>query len=178
MPASNGKNLFVTSDFDRKLYVWKSLPDQSGAFPDIVYSLQDGPSPRCGRTPSRSRGRKLYIWRKLPLEGDLPDTIIQGRMGSIAFQDLKGVALDDRYFYLADYGAEKVYVWEGLPDENLNPSPKFTLNEDPRRLYSEGEYLSVDTIYDHSVKIYRVAEISNNAAPVASVGGPGRMNGP
>ena len=26
-------------DFDEKLYVWKNLPDESGAWPDIVYDL-------------------------------------------------------------------------------------------------------------------------------------------
>ena len=53
-------------------------------------------------------------------------------IGNETFQDLKGVAVavDDRYFYLADYGAGKVYEWEGQPDENLNPAPKFTIEAD------------------------------------------------
>ena len=39
LPVSDGESLFVSSDFDEKLYVWKNLPDESGAWPDIVYDL-------------------------------------------------------------------------------------------------------------------------------------------
>ena len=30
LPASNGENLLVASDADKKLYVWQQLPDESG----------------------------------------------------------------------------------------------------------------------------------------------------
>ena len=87
--------------------------------------------------------------------------------------------MDDRYFYLADHGSGKVYIWEGLPDEALNPTPKFTLEvEGPSRLDSDGDYLLVDTIYKHSVDVYRVADLSTASAPTSSVGGPGRLNLP
>ncbi len=43
VPSSNGTSLFVSSDFDRKLYVWRRLPDQSGARPDLVYHLPQPP---------------------------------------------------------------------------------------------------------------------------------------
>ena len=33
---SNGSMLFVSSDFDRSLSIWKQLPGSSGAQPDIV----------------------------------------------------------------------------------------------------------------------------------------------
>ncbi|MEM4188815.1 MAG: hypothetical protein QXN56_06715, partial [Candidatus Hadarchaeum sp.] len=122
---------------------------------------------------------KVYIWEKLPLGGNLPDKTFDRQIGSISFQGLRGVALDGNYFYLADHNAGKVYIWEGLPDEKTNPSPKFTLEvSGVWRLDSDGEYLVVDTIYEQSVKVYRVAELSSNSAPAASVGGPGRMNLP
>ena len=35
--ASNGEMLFVSSDFDRSLSVWKNLPGSSSAKPDIFY---------------------------------------------------------------------------------------------------------------------------------------------
>ncbi|GAI48546.1 unnamed protein product, partial [marine sediment metagenome] len=43
VPATDGSSLFVSSDFDGKLYVWKSLPDESGAKPDYVFSLPEAP---------------------------------------------------------------------------------------------------------------------------------------
>ncbi|MEM3420684.1 MAG: hypothetical protein QW835_06130 [Candidatus Hadarchaeum sp.] len=43
---------------------------------------------------------------------------------------------------------------------------------------SDGEYLVVGTIYEQSVKVYRVAELSSHSAPAATVGGPGGMNLP
>jgi len=180
VPASNGEELFVTSDFDRKLYVWKNLPDQSCAYPDIVYSLpsEAGDIALWDNTLALAGQDTVYIWKKLPLEGNLPDVVLRG-IGDIRFQELKGVALDNRYFYLADYGAGKVYVWEGLPDENLNLVPKFTLEvEGPWRLDSDGDYLLVDTIYAQSVCIYRVADLPTTPAPASSVGGHGRLNLP
>ena len=36
---SNGTMLFVSSDFDRSLSIWKQIPGSSGAQPDIVLSL-------------------------------------------------------------------------------------------------------------------------------------------
>ncbi|MEM4723783.1 MAG: hypothetical protein QXP01_02090, partial [Candidatus Hadarchaeum sp.] len=181
VPASNSRNLFVNSDFDRKLYVWKNLPDQSGAYPDLVYNLPAQPWDIAlwDDTLALAGQKTVYIWKKLPIEGNLPDVILNQQIGGIAFQDLKGVALDDRYFYLSDHNAGKVYVWEGLPDEKTNPAPKFVMEvSGPWRLDSDGEYLVVDAIYEQSVKIYRVDELSNNPTPVASIGGPGRMNLP
>lgn len=43
VPVSDGKHLFVSSDFDRKIYVYKNLPNESGAKPDLVYNLPEGP---------------------------------------------------------------------------------------------------------------------------------------
>ncbi|MGQ9787948.1 MAG: hypothetical protein ACUVQM_01335 [Candidatus Hadarchaeaceae archaeon] len=180
VPASDGKSLFVASDFDRKLYVWKNLPDQSGAFPDIVYNLPEGvwDIALCKETLALAGRETIYIWKKLPLDGNLPDIVLRG-IGETRFQDLKGVALDDRYFYLADHRTGKVYIWEGLPDEDLNPNPKFTLEvEGPCRLDSDGKYLLVDTIYKQSVEVYRVADLPTTNAPISSVGGPGRLNLP
>jgi len=180
VPASNGESLFVSSDFNRKLYVWKNLPDQSGAYPDIVYTLPRGPWDIAlwENTLALAGYDTVYIWKRLPLEGNLPDVVLQG-IGSEKFRELKGVAIDDRYFYLADYGAGKVYVWEGLPDEKLNPAPKFTIEVNgPWRLDSDGEYLLVDTIFDQSIKVYRVASLSANSVPISSIGGVGRVNLP
>ncbi|MGQ9760160.1 MAG: hypothetical protein ACUVQ5_06315 [Candidatus Methanomethylicaceae archaeon] len=166
---------------DKKLYVWKNLPDQSGAFPDIVYNLPEEfwDIALWKETLALAGKKTVYIWKELPLEGNLPDIFLRGGIGHIRFQDLKGVALDDRYFYLAYQGAGKVYIWEGLPEENLNPTPKFTLEvEGPGRLDSDGNYLLVNCIERPSVDIYRVVDLSKTTVPIFSTGNKFPLNLP
>ena len=181
VPASNGKNLFIASDFDRKLYVWKNLPDESGAYPDIVYRLPMQPWDIAlkGNILALAGERTVYIWKELPLKGNMPDVVIKEGIGDIRFEELKGVAMDERYFYLSDTRAGKIYVWEGLPDEKKNPRPKFILRlENTMRLDTDGKYLAVSLEDRPFVKIYDVDNLSRDGNPIATVGGPGKMNLP
>ena len=180
VPVSDGKSLFVSSDFDRKLYIWKNLPDESGAKPDIVYTLPEAPWDNAlfGQTLVLAGKRTVYIWKKLPLAGEMPALIFEDRIGSVNFQDLLGVALDDKYFYLADSEANKIYVWEGIPTHNSNP--KFSLTTDkPCRLSSDGKYLVVASFIGPggSIKIYPLKDLSSNSQPMI-MGGPGKFNLP
>ncbi|MHC4678728.1 MAG: NHL repeat-containing protein [Planctomycetota bacterium] len=166
VPASNGRNLFVASDFDRKLYVWKSLPDQSGAHPDIVYNLPFGPWDIAIRedTLVLAGNRTVCLWKELPLTGKPPDIIFQDRIGPVQFLELKGVALDDHFFYVGDYQANKVYVWEGIPSEDSEPV--FTLDVNSAwRLSSDGYYLAIGTFDRHKALIYAVDGLSSKTRP-------------
>ncbi|HDO19370.1 MAG TPA: hypothetical protein ENG74_01450 [Thermoplasmatales archaeon] len=181
VPASNGENLFVASDFDRKLYVWKNLPDESGAYPDIVYSLPMQPWDIALRENilALAGERTVYIWKEVPLNGNMPDTVLKDGVGDIEFEELRGVAIDEHYFYLSDSRAGKIYIWEGIPDEKTNPSPKFILDvENPMRLDSDGRYLAVALNGQPYVEIYSVDNLSSNGTPIATIGGPGKMNLP
>lgn len=166
--ATDGKSLFVSSDF-HKLYVWKNLPDQNNAYPDFVYSLPDAPWDNVlfGNTLALAGRKTVYIWRNPPLNGELPNDILTDRVGSVQFQELHGVAMDNKYFYLADSQADKVYAFEGVPGKNSEP--KFTLSIDqPRRLSSDGKYLVVATTLDNQtghIKIFTIANLSNGAKP-------------
>ena len=178
VPATDGKSLFVSSDFDCKLYVWKQLPDESGAYPDVVYTLPEPPWDNVlwNDTLVLAGRDTVLIWRELPLDGQLPDAILRGKIGGISFQDLKGVALDDRYFYLSDTDANKVYVWNGIPDPDT--PPQFSISVDgPWRLSSDGDYLAVTSIFNHVIHLYKVANLSANAQPF-SVGARGTFNLP
>lgn len=178
VPISDGQSLFVSSDFDRKLYVWKNLPDESGAKPDFVYhnlppawdnALFDNTLVLAGQ-------QAVVIWKRLPKNGESPDLVLQNSIGSVRFQDLKGVALDSKYFYLADHGINKVYVWEGIP--NQDTEPKFSLDVNgPWRLSSDGQYLAVDSIFNHRVQIYSIDNLSSTTQP-RHVGGVGFFNLP
>lgn len=177
--STDGKSLFISSDFDSRLYVYKNLPDESGAKPDFVYYFPpQGPwdNELFGNTLALSGGQNVWIWNKLPLSKELPDKIFQKSIGEVLLQDLKGVALDAKYFYLADEKANKVYVWEGIPDKNSNPT--FTLSiEAPARLSSDGQYLAVVSTLRSTVSIFAVANLSSNSQAV-SLGGPGKFNLP
>jgi len=181
VPVSDGKSLFISSDFDRKLYIWRNLPDESGTKPDVVYTLPEAPWDNAlfGQTLVLAGKRTVYVWEKLPLAGEMPDLTFNNRIGNVNFQDLRGVALDDKYFYLADGEANKIYVWEGIPTQNSNP--KFSLTTDGSyRLSSDGKYLVVAATLSGpggSIKIYPLKGLSSNSQPMI-IGGPGKFNLP
>lgn len=169
IPATDGKSLIVTSDFDRKVYVYKNLPNESGAHPDLIYYLPDGGWQGIFYEDSFMIAGKqsVFIWEKPPIEPKKPDLIFRGGIGNLKFQELNGVAQDAKYFYLSDYGANKVYIFEGLPNEKSKP--KYTLSiKEPWRLSSDGQYLAVTTTLnmDSKIKIYKVSELDDNAKPV------------
>ena len=173
VPASDGESLFVSSDFDRKLYVWKYLPDESGAKPDIVYNLPFAPWDNVlfENTLILAGGEMVYIWETLPCAGELPDRRFEGSIGNVSLQ-IHGVALDSQYFYLADKNANKIYVWEGIPDNDTNP--KFSIDtEMPTRLSSDGNYLVVaatEAAFDERIKFYKIDELSSSAEPTLLTG--------
>lgn len=173
-PVSDGKSLFVSSD-SGKLYVWKALPDQSGAKPDIVYDLPYQPwaSVLFKNTYVLAGKDAVLVWNSLPRNGEMPDVRFERKIGNATLQDLKGVALDDRYFYLADRDANKIYVWEGMPKNTTNP--KFTISiKVPTRLSSDGTYLVAASTEDPNsnerIKFYRIDQLSSSAQPTFLTG--------
>lgn len=179
VPASNGRQLIISSDFDRKMFLWRQLPDESRAFPDVQFFLPLGAWDNAiwGDTLALASQQTVYVWDKIPVNGELPRFTFSNRIGNVDFQEVRGVAVDARFFYLADTKANKVYVWEGLPAQISNP--RFTLDVDqPRRLSSDGEYLVVTTTFAHSARVYSIATLALNAPPLGVIGGPGKFNLP
>jgi len=170
IPASNGESLFVASDFDAKLSVWKQIPDESGAYPDFVYNLSMRPldSDLFEDTFVLAGHETVSIWDELPLKGQQPDRVYEGSIGNVLLQNLYGVALDDKYFYLSDKTAKKVYVYEGIPEADDNPVFTFSLDDAPGKLSSDGTYLVVGAPdpSDHDIEIYRIADISEESEPI------------
>jgi len=177
VPASSGKSLFVSSDFDRKLYVWKQLPDESGARPDLVYSLDFGPMDNAlwGDTFALAGHQDVMIWKGLPVKGQPPDLVFKDRIGSVQFKNLTGIAMDEKYFFLGDAGANKMYVWNGMPSPTAEPA--FSLDvESLGRMSSDGDYLVVATGFNHKALVWPVGTLSAISKPSA-VGGVGMFNG-
>jgi hypothetical protein len=145
-PVSDGRHLFVTSDFDQKMFVYRSLPGQTAARPDVVYRFPEGPwdtDLRDGRLVAAG-GDKLWLWQHPPLNGELPDREYRGRIGTVHFQDAKGVALDRQgRLYLADEKAGKIWVFANS-EPGFFEAPLATLDVSrPRRLSVSDEHLAV-----------------------------------
>ena len=166
VPASNGKNLFVTSDFDRRLYIWKSLPGESGAHPDFVTHLQEGPWDIAlhGETLAVAGARAASIWKTLPLDGRAPDVTFQGKVGSQTFQRFSGVALDATNLYLSDPDAGKIHVFRGIPGATDSPALSLDL-PGAMRLDSDGTWLvaTCTTQPERQVVIYRISDLRSGS---------------
>jgi len=170
IPATNGSDLFISSDFDKKLYVWKSIPSQSGIHPDTVYELDFPPwdNTLYNSTFAIAGRQEIQIWTTLPLTGNPADITFDGGIGTVSFQDIHGIALDDKYLYVADNSAGKLYAWEALPD--ASSSPLFSLDiSGPGRLSSDGNYLTVVLLNDNKIQIYTVADLSGASSPVKEI---------
>ena len=176
--ATDGKSLFVSSDFDRKMFVWRNLPDESAAKPDLVFHLPEGPwdNELHGSTLALAGKNTVYTWRKLPLNGEPPDVTLSGSIGGVRLGELTGVAFDEKYFYLSDRRAESIYVWEGIPTRDSEP--RFTLEmRSPGRLTSDGEYLCAAPFEGGGISLWRVSELGSRAEPI-TLGARGQFNLP
>ncbi len=159
--ATDGNSLFVISNFDSTLYVWKNIPDESGAKPDYTYNLNAPPNSIVIAENKLivGSGSGFFFWDNLPLSGELPSTTSQ--IGGISFTGVIGLARDDKYFYVAD-ASGKIYVWEGNPF-SAPSSPAFTLNISGGALSSNGMYLAVADA-DIGPRFYRISDFPNPTA--------------
>lgn len=167
IPATDGESLYVLSDFDSKLYVWQKLPDESGAHPDFVYKDMAGDDIALFGNKLTIAGRQsVTMWDTLPKSGEKPDRSIKGGAGNVSFQDLRGVAMDEQYFYLGDKNVNAVYVWEDTLDSAKEPVA--TLNvESPLKMASDGQYLAAACCQNRpggGVAIWRVDDIKKNGS--------------
>ena len=174
VPVSDGTHLFVSSDFDRSLSVWKTLPENTATAPDTVISLQDAPwdNELKGDTLVLAGKTSVSIWTTLPLQGQQPDITIKDHIGSIYFSEIKGVAFDQKYFYIAD--ASKIYIWSGFPTSSSYNDPILTLYVvSPMKLYSDGDYLTITEMeaLPPKILIYDVANFPTDTNPFKTIGG-------
>jgi hypothetical protein len=176
--ASNGTNLLVSSDFDRKLYLWHNRPNESSVHPDAVYEIPEAPWDNAiwGNNFVLGGKKGVYIFESLPDGTNLPDKTYTDNIGNAQFQEIRGIAIDDKYLYVSDKDANKIYVWEGIPNKTSNP--KFTLNfASPTRMSSDGKYLAVTSTTNHTITLFKIDQLSSNATGI-KVGGTGVFNLP
>jgi WD40 repeat protein len=125
-PISNGKSLIVLAGYGKAILVWKNIPDESGAIPDIVYKLSFEPV----------RGTiwddKLYIigrggahggfivWKMEDLlNGREPEVFEKGSVGGVDIGEGWDIDIDEKYVYLVANG--KLYIYK--QPFNINSKP-------------------------------------------------------
>jgi hypothetical protein len=165
-PISDGKSLFATSDFERRMYVWKAIPDESAARPDFVYELPFAPWDNAIHRDRLVIAGKdaLAVWNQLPRNGELPSLLLRGRIGSITPREIRGVALDDSFFYLADQDAGRVWVWRDIPADGQEPLFALDIRQ-PARISTDGKHLVITASETHAVHVYAVAGLNADSRP-------------
>lgn len=90
--------------------------------------------------------------------------------------ELTGVAMDSRYFYLADRQANRIYVWDGVPGPNSQPRVTLEM-QNPGRISSDGNYLAAAPFEGQEVLVWPVDKLGLDNQ-VFRIGGPGVFNLP
>ena len=178
----------INSDFDRSIYVWKKIPATSGAKPDLVWSMQNqnDPNPLLamdfqpdssdtgkldGKSIYAAAGEKTFVvWEGIPTsKTSVPILNIKDSIGNITFEMHLRVAVDDKYFYILDGSAKKIYVWLGLPTGKTD-SPDFTLTADANRIRSDGKYLVAASLYNSPhILVWDVSTLKAGTLPTGKV---------
>ena len=166
---SNGSMLFVSSDFDRSLSIWKQLPGSSGATPDIVMRRFDQPPWDLvvhGKEIYLAGGNSVFGW------SDIENTINTGNysfdlneksIGNITFQGVRGIAYNGSYFAVADSGSDTIYIWEGVPGKSDNPTYSLPNLTNLGRIDMNDTHLAIDCYPGGSS--FKVLELSSLSAP-------------
>ena len=166
---SNGSMLFVSSDFDRSLSIWKQLPGSSGATPDIVMRRFDQPPWDLvvhGKEIYLAGGNSVFGW------SDIENTINTGNysfdlneksIGNITFQGVRGIAYNGSYFAVADAGSDTIYIWEGVPGKSDNPTYSLPNLANLGRIDMNDTHLAIGCYPGGSS--FKVLELSSLSAP-------------
>ena len=189
--ATLGGAMAISSDFDRKLYVWKSIPATDGAKPDLIWSMQNQRAtnpllamdfqPDSSAATIAADGKPLFalagektfvIWRGIPTKTtDLPTLNISNSIGNVTFNGGLRVAADNKFFYILDIDAKKIYVWSGMPTDK-NDSPDFSITTTLNRIRSDGTWLIGTSLYTNPhILAWTVSTLTQNSSASGSVTG-------
>jgi len=168
-PATDGQHLFVSSDFDKELHVWTSIPETSGVPPDGVVALPQDSSPWSitlydGQI-ALVGGSMLLAWRTLPLQGQDPDVRYEGTLGGVDLNEVRGIAWGPKGFFLSDQAHDRIYVWEDLPD--VSTPPQFVVHVDsPVRISCDDTYLVATCTETHTIALIELDTLVEDLPPI------------
>jgi len=169
-PCSDGEHLFVNCLVG--LYIWRELPDESLAKPDIVYSGTTGSgidvhgNKLIATTGIVGRERKVLIWNELPLQGEMPDIELGPRFDNgMQFIFPTGVAANDNYLFVSDSQQNKVFVWEGGVPETAR-GPDFAIDvHRPCQVSADEEHLAIASLDGNVILIWNLPLDKENLSP-------------
>ena len=131
MLSTDGKHLVASTDgagVNSGLMLWKSIPDESGAIPDVMYYFE---ADNLDETALYQDGEKtmlfaggtnsIFIWNDIEtaLAGGKYDRYYWRKVGNVDTMDINSIAYDGEYFYVADQNA--IYIFKGIPEDGQNP---------------------------------------------------------
>ncbi|MBL7794887.1 MAG: hypothetical protein JNJ90_00145 [Saprospiraceae bacterium] len=175
--ASDGTRLVATSDFDRTIHIWNTIPIHSGQKSDQQIKVSPGvdiwANAVHGSTMVVAGRKAVSVWTDLSQISATPSFQFINNIGTATFTDLRGVALDAQFFYLADNNG-KIYGWKGMP-VSAATNPDFVIDNPGTQygfLHSNGEYLcATKPEPPAAVYIYRVTDLAaGNTTPFKTIG--------
>ncbi len=183
--ATDGTRLIITSDFNRKIYVFNRFPDRPGQLPDAIipttgYDLAAWDNALYNNKFVAAGRNRICVWNNASNLGQNPSVIFNGNIGSAVFDDLKGIALDNRYLYVAERTG-KIYIWNGIPTSgSVNPVLTLNLgNVELNRLSSDGTYLCIAQQSPAAILIYKTESLAlGDTTPWKIIPGTGFLNLP
>ena len=166
---SNGSMLFVSSDFDRSLSIWKQLPGSSGATPDIVMRRFDQPPWDLvvqGKEVYLAGGNSVFGWSDIENAvntGNYSFDLNEKSIGNVTFEGVRGIAYNGTYFAVADAGSDTIYVWEGVPGKSDNPTYLLSNLANLGRIDMNDTHLAIGCYPGGSS--FKVLELSSLSSP-------------
>jgi len=169
VPLVYNDTLVVLCGFTKRIEVWRHLPDENGALPDIVYQLNFEPLSAAvynnkfyviGRGGTQG-GFAVWKWNDL-IEGKKPEVIIGGKLGNIDIHEGNGITFDDKYAYITANG--KLYIWEQPFNWNKPPFKEIELEQGVTKIMSNGEKLAaVYTGYTNTVILIDIDSLMSDS---------------
>ncbi len=132
--VSDGKHLLVVDDYNSTVCLWKNIPDENDAKPDMrlffAKSVEDAAYVEDGQLTGliiSERGR-LYYWKDINelFNGGWPEVYFNGKVGSISFNYIKSIDYCDGYLYIVQ--DDTLYIYEGIPSKDSEPKAAVKLS--------------------------------------------------
>ena len=169
VPISYKGSLVVFSGFNKRIEVWRKIPDESGVLPDLVYEcdiqfeLLDGDVYKdkiyiAGHGAQES-GLLVWKWQDI-IEGRQPELLLSKKIGGIALSEVKGIAVDDRYGYIT--AGNSLYLWKQPINWEKPFFKKIDFEEQISRVKTNGRTLALTTEMGRNILLVNIDSLKNS----------------
>ena len=140
-------SLVAFSGFNKKISLWRNIPNENGAVPDVIFSLQFEPLSGVVYDDKLfviGRGGFLvWDWNTF-IQGGMPLANFNDEWAGLDISEGNGVAVDDHYFYATING--KLYMWSQPFNWTKAPLKRISFDFDVGKLSSNGKWLTATTM--------------------------------